>query len=159
MILPLIFLLHVDEPVCFSARHLVGPQGAVDVDGGGALLLAGGWPVHLLLRLPHPRPRLLPHDGRRLHLLRRRPLNNLPDCHPLQAYQVKIQFGSCYVFSILRFLLFWTKQTNKQYVFSSRHLGAKKTILVGLSAQLVELVWYGVSTAEWGVWAAGMISY
>ena len=50
-------------------------------------------------------------------------------------------------------------KTNKQYVFSSRHLGAKKTILVGLSAQLVELVWYGVSTAEWGVWAAGMISY
>jgi len=37
-----------------------------------------------------------------------------------------------------------------------RHLGAKKTILVGLSAQLVELVWYGVSTAEWGVWAAGL---
>ena len=44
-------------------------------------------------------------------------------------------------------------------MFSIRHLGAKKTILVGLSAQLVELVWYGVSTAEWGVWAAGMISY
>jgi len=37
-----------------------------------------------------------------------------------------------------------------------RHLGAKKTILVGLSAQLIELVWYGVSTAEWGVWAAGI---
>ena len=42
-------------------------------------------------------------------------------------------------------------------MFSVRHLGAKKTILVGLSAQLVELVWYGVSTAEWGVWAAGII--
>ena len=41
--------------------------------------------------------------------------------------------------------------------FFDRHLGAKKTILVGLSAQLVELVWYGVSTAEWGVWAAGMM--
>ena len=41
-------------------------------------------------------------------------------------------------------------------MFFHRHLGAKKTILVGLSAQLVELVWYGVSTAEWGVWAAGM---
>ena len=40
-------------------------------------------------------------------------------------------------------------------IFVARHLGAKKTILVGLSAQLVELVWYGVSTAEWGVWAAG----
>merc|ERR1719348_310015 len=37
-----------------------------------------------------------------------------------------------------------------------RHLGAKRTILVGLSAQLVELGWYGVSTAEWGVWAAGL---
>ena len=34
-------------------------------------------------------------------------------------------------------------------------MGAKKAILVGLSAQLIELVWYGVSTAEWGVWAAG----
>ena len=42
-------------------------------------------------------------------------------------------------------------------IFFDRHLGAKKTILVGLSAQLVELVWYGVSTAEWGVWAAGMM--
>ena len=42
-------------------------------------------------------------------------------------------------------------------IFFVRHLGAKKTILVGLSAQLVELVWYGVSTAEWGVWAAGMM--
>ena len=42
-------------------------------------------------------------------------------------------------------------------IFLARHLGAKKTILVGLSAQLVELVWYGVSTAEWGVWAAGML--
>ena len=49
------------------------------------------------------------------------------------------------------------KTNKKQYVFSSRHLGAKKTILVGLSAQLVELIWYGVSTAEWGVWAAGMV--
>jgi len=37
-----------------------------------------------------------------------------------------------------------------------RHVGAKKAILVGLSAQLIELVWYGVSTAEWGVWAAGL---
>ena len=34
-------------------------------------------------------------------------------------------------------------------------MGAKRAILVGLSAQLIELVWYGVSTAEWGVWAAG----
>ena len=75
---------------------------------------------------------------------------------------MKIQFVSCYVFSTLLYLVSFSvvlDKTNTQYVFSSRHLGAKKTILVGLSAQLVELVWYGVSTAEWGVWAAGMISY
>ena len=48
-----------------------------------------GRPVHLLLCLPHPRPRFLAHDGRRLHLLRRCPLHHLPDCHPLQAHQVE----------------------------------------------------------------------
>ena len=65
----------------------------------------------------------------------------------------------CYRTSLLVSFSVVLDKTNTQYVFSSRHLGAKKTILVGLSAQLVELVWYGVSTAEWGVWAAGMISY
>lgn len=40
--------------------------------------------------------------------------------------------------------------------FISRYFGAKKTILIGLSAQLVELVWYGLGTAVWGVWAAGV---
>jgi len=37
-----------------------------------------------------------------------------------------------------------------------RYIGAKNTILVGLSAQLVQMVWYGLGTQVWGVWAAGV---
>jgi len=36
-----------------------------------------------------------------------------------------------------------------------KYIGPKKVILLGLSAQLVELVWYGLGTQVWGVWAAG----
>ena len=27
---------------------------------------------------------------------------------------------------------------------------------MGLTAQIIELVWYGLGTQEWGVWAAGL---
>ena len=37
-----------------------------------------------------------------------------------------------------------------------KYIGPKKVILLGLSAQLVELIWYGIGTQVWGVWAAGL---
>ena len=37
-----------------------------------------------------------------------------------------------------------------------KYIGPKKTILIGLIAQLVELIWYGLGTQIWGVWAAGL---
>ena len=37
-----------------------------------------------------------------------------------------------------------------------KHMGPKRTILIGLVAQLVELIWYGLGTQTWGVWAAGL---
>ena len=37
-----------------------------------------------------------------------------------------------------------------------KYIGPKKTILIGLLAQLVELIWYGLGTQIWGVWAAGL---
>jgi len=37
-----------------------------------------------------------------------------------------------------------------------KYIGPKKTILIGLLAQLVELIWYGLGTQMWGVWAAGL---
>ena len=86
--LPFLTSTYPDEPVRLTARNLVRSEGAADVHGCRLVLLARGRPVHLLLCLPHPRPWLLSHDGRRLHLLRRRPLHHLPDGRPLQADQV-----------------------------------------------------------------------
>ena len=37
-----------------------------------------------------------------------------------------------------------------------KYIGPKRTIMIGLVAQLVELVWYGLGTQIWGVWAAGL---
>jgi len=37
-----------------------------------------------------------------------------------------------------------------------KYIGPKRTIMIGLVAQLVELVWYGLGTQTWGVWAAGV---
>lgn len=37
-----------------------------------------------------------------------------------------------------------------------RYIGPKKTIIVGLTAQLIELLWYGLGSQVWGVWAAGV---
>jgi len=37
-----------------------------------------------------------------------------------------------------------------------KYVGAKKTIMIGLTAQLIQLVWYGLGTSIWGVWAAGV---
>jgi len=37
-----------------------------------------------------------------------------------------------------------------------KRIGAKKSILIGLTAQFIQLVWYGLSTATWAVWTAGI---
>jgi len=37
-----------------------------------------------------------------------------------------------------------------------KYIGPKKTIFLGLTAQLIELVWYGLGTQVWGVWLAGI---
>jgi len=37
-----------------------------------------------------------------------------------------------------------------------KYIGPKRTIMIGLVAQLVELIWYGLGTQIWGVWAAGL---
>ena len=39
---------------------------------------------------------------------------------------------------------------------SIKYIGPKRSILIGLLAQLIELVWYGLDTQTWGVWAAGV---
>jgi len=37
-----------------------------------------------------------------------------------------------------------------------KYLGPKRTIMIGLTAQMIELVWYGVSTELIGMWIAGI---
>ena len=40
----------------------------------------------------------------------------------------------------------------------TRNLGAKHTIMVGLTCEMLELIWYGFASQQWMMWAAGVIA-
>lgn len=39
-----------------------------------------------------------------------------------------------------------------------RVLGAKKTIIIGLSFEMLQLLWYGFGNQTWMMWAAGILA-
>lgn len=42
--------------------------------------------------------------------------------------------------------------------FFFRVLGAKKTIIIGLSFEMLQLLWYGFGNQSWMMWAAGILA-
>lgn len=40
----------------------------------------------------------------------------------------------------------------------SRVLGAKKTIIIGLCFEMLQLLWYGFGNQTWMMWAAGILA-
>lgn len=39
-----------------------------------------------------------------------------------------------------------------------RVLGAKKTIIIGLTFEMLQLLWYGFGNQTWMMWAAGILA-
>lgn len=39
-----------------------------------------------------------------------------------------------------------------------RVLGAKRTIIIGLSFEMMQLLWYGFGSQSWMMWAAGILA-
>lgn len=39
-----------------------------------------------------------------------------------------------------------------------RVLGAKKTIIIGLTFEMLQLLWYGVGSQTWMMWSAGILA-
>lgn len=39
-----------------------------------------------------------------------------------------------------------------------RVLGAKRTIIIGLTFEMLQMLWYGIGTQTWMMWAAGLLA-
>lgn len=39
-----------------------------------------------------------------------------------------------------------------------RVLGAKRTIIIGLTFEMLQMLWYGIGTQTWMMWAAGVLA-
>lgn len=46
----------------------------------------------------------------------------------------------------------------KCHIFLFRVLGAKKTIIIGLAFEMLQLLWYGFGNQTWMMWAAGILA-